>query len=345
MNANEITFGVEIETTVPAGTVQVGPHGYGLPIPQLPGWKADADPSIRTTPGTRGHVACEFVSPVYKGAEGLKQLLADLAVIKGFGAAVNSSCGLHVHVGFDKADAAAVEKLVTLVSNFEKAIYASTGTKSRETGRWCNGVNRYGSAERAVQNAAFSRYHVLNLSTGGKPTVEFRAFAATLNADKITGHVLMCVGLVERALKAKKATDWTAKQPKESSPIHRNGEGQTALTRLFYQLGWTKGRQPHAHGDLTSEGTPDLPRVKKELMRLAKKYDAPPPVVAPAAPSAAAPSTSSLPFPVGTRVRGVSGRIEGWEGTVIQRIRRRQPIVRFDNGRTYRVRMACLVAI
>src|SRR5687768_12126637 len=103
MHVDDITFGVEIETTVLAGTVQVGPHGAGCDIPQLPGWKADADPSIRTTPGTRNHVACEFVSPVFKGAAGLRQLLADLAVIRGLGAAVNASCGLHVHVGFDKS--------------------------------------------------------------------------------------------------------------------------------------------------------------------------------------------------------------------------------------------------
>src|SRR5579864_9009460 len=103
IDVNELTFGVEIETTIPAGVLRVGPHGAGYAIDQLPGWKADRDPSIRV--GARGHEACEFVSPVYKGIEGLRKLLADLAVIKSLGAKVNASCGLHIHVGFNKFDA------------------------------------------------------------------------------------------------------------------------------------------------------------------------------------------------------------------------------------------------
>jgi len=272
IDVNELTFGVEIETTIPADALRVGPHGYGYEIAQLPGWKADRDPSIRV--GVRGHQPCEFVSPVFKGIDGLRKLLADLVVIKSLGAKINESCGLHIHVGFDKADREAVAKLTTLVSNFEKAIYASTGTKNRERGRWCHGVNRYGCVQQAIQSSHDSRYHVLNLATGGKPTVEFRAFGATLNAAKLVGYVRLCIGLVERALRAKRTTDWTAKTVKETSPIHRDGEGQTTLTRLFYQLGWTKGRQPHTHGDLSGAGLPSIQRTKKELMRLARQYDA-----------------------------------------------------------------------
>ena len=145
MNVEDMTFGIEIETTVPAGTLRVGYHGHGCSIPGLDGWKADRDPSIRAT---GNHEACEFVSPVFKGSEGLKQCLADVAKIRAMGAKVNASCGLHVHVGIDKNDAALVAKLTTLVANFEKAIYASTGTKSREVGRWCAGLQRYGNADR-----------------------------------------------------------------------------------------------------------------------------------------------------------------------------------------------------
>ena len=59
----------------------------------------------------------------------------------------------------------------------------------------------------------------------------------------------------------------------DSSPIHRSGEGQTALTRLFYFLGWTKGREDHTFGDIQPEGLPTIEAGKKELMRLARKYD------------------------------------------------------------------------
>lgn len=274
MNVQDITFGVEIETTIPYGalSVPVGMHGHGTAIPELAGWKADRDPSIRV--GVRGHEACEFVSPVFKGSGGLKQLLADLRTIKALGARVNDSCGLHIHVGFDKSNVEDSKKLATLVSNFEKAIFASTGTKKREQGRWCSGLNRHGNVDNAVRASQSNRYHVCNFGTR-LPTVEFRAFGATLNAVKLVGYIRLCVGLVERALSAKKVTGWTAKTPVETSPIHRNGDGQTAINRLYYQLGWTKGRQPHTHGDLTGEGLPTMQRTKKELMRLAQKYDAP----------------------------------------------------------------------
>jgi hypothetical protein len=272
MNASDITFGIEIETTIPAGTIAVGPHGQGYDIPQLPGWKADRDPSIRRS---RGRDACEFVSPVFKGADGLRRLIADLRTIKAMGATVNGSCGLHIHVGFDKSNPEAVAKLATLVSNFERAIFASTGTKNRERGRWCGGLQRHGGAQQAVRAASYNRYHVANFGTA-KPTVEFRAFAGSLNEQKIVGYIRMCIGLVERALTAKRTTSWTAKPVSETSPIHRSGEGQTALTRLFYQLGWIKGRQPHTHGDLSGEGLPPIRASKRTLMQLARKYDAAP---------------------------------------------------------------------
>src|SRR5947209_786896 len=118
MNASELTFGIEIETTIPTGSLTVGYHGQGLAIPSLPGWKADRDPSIAAG---HGRDACEFVSPIYRGSDGLQTLLGDIGKIKMLGAQVNASCGLHVHVGFDKSDAAASAKLATLVSNFEKA--------------------------------------------------------------------------------------------------------------------------------------------------------------------------------------------------------------------------------
>jgi hypothetical protein len=262
---------VELETTMPIGSVETGHHGCGRQVSWLPqGWLGDRDPSIRAE---AGYEACEFVSPVLKGAEGLKQLIAVVEEIKRRGGKVNASCGMHVHVGFDRSDRVKLQRLVTLVANHEKAIYASTGTKARETGRWCNGMQRYGQFDNAVRGANTSRYHVLNL-VSGKPTVEFRAFAATLNVVKIVGYVRMCLGLVELAHTSKRVTKWTAKKPVETSPINRKGgQGQTEVCRLFYKLGWTKGRTNTIAGDVAAEGAPSVEEIKKEFMRLAKKYD------------------------------------------------------------------------
>jgi hypothetical protein len=332
MNANEITFGVEIETTIPHGTLRVGPHGCGASIEQLPGWKADGDPSIRVT--VDGHTPCEFVSPVFRGTEGLKQLMADLEVIRGFGAQVNASCGLHIHVGFNKRDDEAMKKLITLVANFEKAIFATTGTKAREQGRWCGSIKRHGNADDAWTRSNGNRYHMLNTGTS-KPTVEFRPFAATLNPVKLAGYVRICVGLVERALKAQKKTNWSAKTPKESSPIHRNGEGQTEVTRLFYQIGWIRGRTDYTYGALIGEGIPDLVACKKELMRLARKYDSRDQVAA---------AAHSVVVRRGRLEVGMTVRLDlpdsPWSGQIGQVValrRRCQPVVELASGQRYRV--------
>lgn len=279
MQAADLTFGVEIETTMPANATPVGGHGSGVQVPWLPaGWLADRDPSIRTD---LGRDAVEFVSPVLKGAEGLKQLLDVVREIKARGGKVNDSCGMHVHVGFDRNDRVTLDKLVTLVANHEKAIFASTGTKKREQGRWCAGVKRYGNRSAAEQAAGQQRYHVLNLTNltlGRKPTVEFRAFSATLNTVKIVGYVRMCLAFVEIAHNAKRLTKWNAKKPVETSPVHRKGgEGQTEVCRLFYHLGWTRGRLSYIAGNVECDGAPQLDTIKREFMRLAKQYDGPRP--------------------------------------------------------------------
>ena len=87
--AERITFGVELETTIPAtaglvvgayhivATVRVGADvRANLPLnaPTFDGnhWKAERDGSIRAIPG---RVPCEFVSPILKGAAGVEHLL------------------------------------------------------------------------------------------------------------------------------------------------------------------------------------------------------------------------------------------------------------------------------
>ena len=271
IDVNEMTFGIEIETTMPFGVVQTGGHGNGRQVDWLPaGWVADRDPSIRCEDA--GHVACEFVSPVLSGKEGLKTMVAAVREIVARGGKVNASCGLHIHVGFDKRDAVALRKLVAMVANFEKAIYAQTGTKARENGSWCHNLSQFQSLDRAMQGRTRTRYMIVNTVTD-KPTVEFRPFAATLNVTKILGHALTVLALVEKVQRSARAAQFIAKKPKESSPIARSGEGQTALCRLFYAIGWIKGREKHTHGDLLSEGMPTLKEIKRELMRLARKYD------------------------------------------------------------------------
>lgn len=267
MNASELTFGVEIETTIPAGTMMVGSYHGDTQAAGLPsGWTAQYDGS---TWAGASRVACEFVSPVLRGAEGLRQVVEVVAMLNRLGAKVNASCGLHVHVGFDRRDEANIAKLKTLVANYETAIFATTGTKARERSRYCRPIQPYGRADRMMHS---DRYQSLNL-VSTRPTVEFRPFAGTLNAAKIVGHVWMCLGLVEQSINQKRIGKWTPKAVAETSPINRGGIGITALTRWFYNAGWTKGRSKRVFGVIEGAGIPALGSVKRTLIKMARKYD------------------------------------------------------------------------
>ena len=96
VNVNDLTFGVELEVTLPAGTCSVGGYHAGVQVPALPpGWKAERDSSIQPGPG---YMAAEVVSPVLKGADGLRQLKTVCDWLNSVGAKVNRSTGFHVHV-------------------------------------------------------------------------------------------------------------------------------------------------------------------------------------------------------------------------------------------------------
>lgn len=274
MNAAEITFGVEIETHIPYGVCHVGGHGSGNQVPWLPaGWLADGDPSIRPPRGRQG---CEFVSPVLKGAEGLRQLVEVVAEIKRRGGKVNDSCGIHVHVGFDKRNTKAVERLLSLVANHEKAIYAVTGTKNRERGVgsrygtcWCQSVKQFGNARNALNSSrgpAHYRYNVVNL-TSDNPTAEFRAFSGSLNATKIVGYVRLCVGLAQKAATMKRACKFDAGPSRFN---RRFKEGRAEVARVFTSLKWFGGSPL---GVVEGPGIPSIKATKKIMRELANQYD------------------------------------------------------------------------
>ena len=279
MDLSDMTFGIEFETTVPRerindGTISIGGYRRGDRIDGLPsGWQAKSDCSIQAGPGRLG---CEFVSPVLRGTDGLRQIQQVCEKFSEWGVKVNASCGCHVHIGFDRRWVDVLERLYHIVANHEKGIYAATGTKRRERSRWCRSIADQGSAAAALQNGR-DRYRLLNVSnviSGGKPTVEFRAFSATTNASKAIGYVRLCLSLVQRASQSKRNIKWQGKKPEGKSPAKRKGEGQTEWARLSYQIGWTKGLRKEACGELVADDLPDLKDSKKMLSRLAKKYDA-----------------------------------------------------------------------
>ena len=283
MNANEIAFGIEFETTLPnSDTTPIGPYHGGYQVPWLPdGWRAERDSSIR--PETMDRKGCEFVSPKLRGIEGLKQVEEAIDAINARGARVNASCGLHVTIEWN-GDAAALARLISLVGNHERAIFASTGTRRRERTTYTKQIKQYGDKDQAKNRCEADRYHLLNLThlARGKNRIEFRAFAGTLNKTKVLGYLMMCLGLVELALTTRRCADWDyAKKAGTKSCWDRPGAGlgETELNRLFYRLGWTKGwykgeLRNKTYGEIAGEGSQrDWKGIKTKLLDLARKYD------------------------------------------------------------------------
>jgi hypothetical protein len=172
----------------------------------------------------------------------------------------------------------------------EVALYASTGTHRRENGNYARSVKLQKEAADTVRKASeprkpqalqravhgLGRYHSLNLTNlfTSKATVEFRLFAGTVSWMKIVGHVCTCLALAERATETTRM-DWEAVASDKT--YQTGGKGLRELNRLLYLTGWTLGRREVGQPEVSLAGwiadVADLAAVKKELKRLARKYD------------------------------------------------------------------------
>ena len=275
--AEAITFGVELETTIPAAAgIVVGPYHGGLPVaegvaaatgervaaPHFNGirWKAERDGSIRCE---SGRAACEFVSPVLSGAAGVEALLAFVDWAKAVGATVNSSCGCHITVGvasvIGTSDPQAVgefaRKLAHLAHWHARALYGQTGT-----GRHLNTYSRPFEAavgaharrmlrrplpadkDRAARSCGRGMVNFGKLFTHG--VVEFRVFAGTLNQQKLMHHLATVLGLCRRAAEVECLGGFG----RNKAQAKRTATAAEALRFLRDYLGWTGSRRPVALG-------------------------------------------------------------------------------------------------
>lgn len=285
MNINEMTFGVEIECYLPLSVIdsegiRIGSYfSSGIQVPGLPiGFVAKEDGSLRNTcpVGFRG---IEIVSPILKGADGLRQVVAVCDWLHARNVTVNRACGLHVHVGWTGTDEA-LGRLVASASNLENALYGMTGSRERARGVYCKPVNanpellekfRDGQKQRAIVDR-FCLLNLTNLNGTRKRTVEFRCFAGTTNSTKICGYVRVCLGIAEKAIVGKRSASW-------GRPLKKNGQPRTAVEdveRLMQALNFGKlyWADRHGFGALEGFGLPTSNKIKKELFRLAAKYDA-----------------------------------------------------------------------
>jgi len=292
--AADATFGIEIECLLPRGSVRVGGYHAGLELGgRFPaGWNAQRDGSLHTT--LRGYEGVEIVSPVLRGRDGLEQVRQVMTLLREMGGRVNPTCGCHIHVGatsvaghdFDEV-ADWVRRLINLTAQHEKAFYGAAGTRTRENGSYCRSIKRGWGAKKMrlkqkkmkaqdlrQEAATVSRYHSLNIEPlfSRKRTIEFRCFSGTLNPLKACAYVQMALAVATLALERDTQFD---------APTTTYADTETAvgaMRRFFYLVGWTRGRKDYAKPVCLAEGWVDrmdaLKAAKRELMRLARKYDA-----------------------------------------------------------------------
>lgn len=194
-------FGVEIEckgltqaqcadALVAAGINAVA-VGYTHEV--MAAWKATSDASLHG-------VACEVVSPILRGEDGIAEMQRVMAALRAAGAHVDAQCGMHVHVGMEALTGHEIASLIDLYAARQTAVntvlpgdrrrsqWARTlGTAFRQnvTGQFRRtgtvAVGYHGDRYRTVNVCAFPRYG----------TLEFRQHGGTLNGEKAAAWVRM----------------------------------------------------------------------------------------------------------------------------------------------------------
>lgn len=222
------TFGVEIECggDVSAIVIRDMFERTGIEVIRTGYDHTDSDRTWKiATDGSLGGFAhtYEVVSPILKGEEGLAELEKVCAVLDGLNVKVNSTCGLHVHIGAQAMTGEQVRNIALNFATAEKALEKCTW-KSRTGGRWSHRVSGYRNKLRALDvatlpqayeneaenvaryivdniyaepNRQHKRYHTLNLATfaHGHKTIEFRQHQGTLDFTKISNWVYMVQAL------------------------------------------------------------------------------------------------------------------------------------------------------
>lgn len=194
----KLTFGIELEF-VDIRTVFLRKH-----LPE--GWECQGDNSLQNTDGSWSN----HFNPMALGSEvktqggyDLETLVAKIPtiydIVSGMGAAVNKTCGLHVHVGIEGSTPDLILPLMRYFASspsFGKAVGASAKRRGRqcmritakEVQQVAETIHDLDKLKEISARAPFQHVHlrqlevnVLSLLHHG--TVEYRAFNQTMNPD------------------------------------------------------------------------------------------------------------------------------------------------------------------
>lgn len=212
-NLSDLTFGVEFEIILPASFTQhelvrtLNEAGVLAEVESYSHttrsfWKLTTDSSLR------GH-GYELVSPILQGQEGIDRMRTVCAVLVGAGCTVNRSCGFHVHVGLQNMDALSVSRRIIGLYATSEEVFDTlvSASRRRDTNAYCrpmtSTVPHLGDLPEAATMADLrricrTRFRKVNVEALWRHgTIEFRHHQGTVDANKATAWVKLCLKIVD----------------------------------------------------------------------------------------------------------------------------------------------------
>jgi len=288
-----LRFGVEIETTgmdrhrladaiqsVVGGRVISDYRAYQITDPAGQTWRVVPDASL-----SGGENSGEIVSPILTYAD-IPELQRVVRAVRAAHARVDHTCSVHVHVGAEAFDAAAIARLAKMVHKQERLIEKALGISDSRLARYCRPMDEdfmrrletsrprtreqiseawYGRRNVLPQRYDGQRYHGLNLtSLLVRGTFEFRWFQGSLHAGEIKSYVQFCLALAAKALKSRAASsrrrEYAPGSAKYDFRVFLLGLGMIGdefKTARFHLLKRLSGSSAWKHGGRASSTPPE----------------------------------------------------------------------------------------
>lgn len=238
----DYTFGIEIEFSSPVSLREMAQliqsatgqeiRDTGYTHATVPYWKIVPDASLNASHGHR--TTGELVSPVMRGANGLEKVRAVIQALSDAGAAVNRSCGFHVHIGREDRTwqldhvknfikfYAKHEHLIDAImptsrkasnNSFCRSTLAASGFAGQYVANEASEALRIEAINRLIDRLDAApdinrmasavqqgRYCKLNLTPFvDRGTIEVRHHSGTVNADKVVNWVRFLLAMMDAA--------------------------------------------------------------------------------------------------------------------------------------------------
>jgi hypothetical protein len=203
------TYGIEIEIK----NLTTGQAALALQNAGIPAYDAGYTHNVSSqwkcvTDGSLSGTACEIVSPILRGEEGLETIKKVCRALNAAGGRIDRQCGLHVHVGTDGLSANDVGMIASRYARFEEQIDSwmprsrrqSVNTYCMPIAGYMNRVNghSFGTIDQVRIAFGGNRYVKLNLEAYTRHrTIEFRQHSGTCNGTKIENWIRFILHFIE----------------------------------------------------------------------------------------------------------------------------------------------------